>query len=104
AQSETLCTWGSSLHGTWEASPVSGRACRTVSCRHKPNSPVLNDMCCQLVTPEIDGHTVTFLPSIAPVKTSVTIARPDLRSTPLAQVTLPKVLAAISLPSLASST
>jgi hypothetical protein len=24
AQSETLCTWGSSLRGTWEVSPVPG--------------------------------------------------------------------------------
>jgi hypothetical protein len=57
-----------------------------------------------LVTPDTDGHTVTFLPSSAPLNTSVTIGRPVFRSTPLAQFTLPKALAASSLPSLASST
>ena len=31
AQSKALCTWRSSLRGTWEASSVSGRACRTGS-------------------------------------------------------------------------
>ena len=64
----------------------------------------LNDMCCQLVTPDTDGHTVTFLPSSAPLKTSVTIGRPVFMSMPLAQLTLPKVLPAMSWPVLASST
>src|SRR5215472_14473630 len=31
AQSETLCTWRSSLHGNWEISSVSGEARRTGS-------------------------------------------------------------------------
>jgi len=34
AQSETPSTWRSPLHGTWEASSVSGRACWTGSWRH----------------------------------------------------------------------
>ena len=49
AQSETLCTWGSSLHGTWEVSPVPGlvpgrlgkaiaarRACTRMRSRMRP--------------------------------------------------------------------
>jgi hypothetical protein len=31
AQSETLRTWGSSLHGTWEVSSVPGQASRAGS-------------------------------------------------------------------------
>ena len=31
AQSETLCTWRSSLHGTWEVSSVPGQASRAGS-------------------------------------------------------------------------
>ena len=31
AQSETLCTWRSSLHGTWEVSSVPGEVCRADS-------------------------------------------------------------------------
>ena len=64
----------------------------------------LNDMCCQLVTPDTEGQTVTFSPASAPLNTSVTTGRPVSMSTPLAQFTLPKVFAARSLPVLASTT
>jgi len=32
-----LCTWGSSLHGTWEVSSVPGQASRAGSWRQQPN-------------------------------------------------------------------
>jgi len=35
AQSETLCTWRSSLRGTWEVSSMPGLACRAGSGRRK---------------------------------------------------------------------
>jgi hypothetical protein len=39
AQSETLCTWRSSLHGTWEVSSVLGRQAGPV---HEGNSRTMN--------------------------------------------------------------
>ena len=39
AQSETLCTWRSSLHGTWEVSSVPGRQAGPV---HEGNSRTMN--------------------------------------------------------------
>jgi putative ABC transport system substrate-binding protein len=35
AQSETLCTWGSSLRGTWEVSSIPGLVCRAGSGRRQ---------------------------------------------------------------------
>ena len=38
AQSETLCTWRSSLRGTWEVSSMPGPICRVGSGRRKPHA------------------------------------------------------------------
>ena len=38
AQSETLCTWRSSLRGTWEVSSMPGAVCRAGSGRHQPHA------------------------------------------------------------------
>jgi len=42
AQSETLCTWRSSLRGTWEVSSMPGLVCRAGSGRPTSRTPSMH--------------------------------------------------------------